>query len=190
MAIPAQARDGREPWAQLDADGKRGRLLAAAETVFARDGLEAPVPAIAAAAGAGVGSVYRAFASKEAIVAALAVERLEWFREQAAAALEEPDAGAALETLLRVSAARQSADGVLGEALAVAFQLPEADAARASATEALDGVLARAREQGAVRADATGADLRMLFAACRAADAVEPGGWRRMLDLGLAGLRA
>jgi AcrR family transcriptional regulator len=188
MAIPALP--ARTPWAQLDAPGKRRRLLAAAESVFARHGLEAPVPAIAAAAGAGVGSIYRAFASKDEIVAALAVERLQWFRAQAEAALEELDAGAALETLLRVSAARQSADGVLGEALAVAFGLPEAAAARAAATTAVDDLVARAREQGAVRADATGADLRMLFAACRAADAVEPGGWRRMLDLGLAGLRA
>src|SRR5512132_4039849 len=110
MAIPAQPEIVREPWAGLDSEGKRRRLLAAAETVFARDGLEAPVPSIAAAARAGVGSVYRAFASKDDIVGALAVERLEWFREQAEAALVEPDAGAALEALLRTSAARQSAD--------------------------------------------------------------------------------
>src|SRR3954454_7291750 len=116
MAVPAQvpATSGgpaEAPWITLDADGKRLRLLEAAEAVFARDGLEAPVPSIAAAAGAGVGSVYRAFASKDEIVCALAVERLHWVRERAREARDEADPWSGLEGLLRVIADRQMADG-------------------------------------------------------------------------------
>ncbi|MDX6605042.1 MAG: hypothetical protein QOF23_1551, partial [Solirubrobacterales bacterium] len=37
-------------WHELDAATKRDRLLTASREVFARDGLEAPMPAIAAAA--------------------------------------------------------------------------------------------------------------------------------------------
>ena len=82
MSIPALAKDTEitprsSAWAQLDAPGKRARLLRAAGEVFARDGLDAPMPAIADAAGAGVGSVYRQFPSKRELLAALVVERLE-----------------------------------------------------------------------------------------------------------------
>src|SRR3954471_11311159 len=119
MAIPAPAK--REPWAALDPESKRQRLVQAAEAVFARDGLDAPVPAIAAAAGAGVGSVYRAFESKEDIVAALAVERLIWFTARAEAALDEPDAGRALEDVLRAIVARNAGDRMLASALEAAI---------------------------------------------------------------------
>src|SRR3954452_19076606 len=117
MAIPADVDPARAAWSTLDAAAKRRRLVAAAETVFARDGLDAPVPAIAAAAGAGVGSVYRAFASKDDLIAALAVERLQWFTREADAALSAPDAGAALESLLCAVVERDSRDRVLSSAL-------------------------------------------------------------------------
>ena len=63
-------------WADLDQEDKRARLLQAAGEVFARDGLDAPIPAVAAAAGAGIGSVYRQFPSKRDLLAALVSERL------------------------------------------------------------------------------------------------------------------
>src|SRR3954471_9272050 len=124
MPIPAPTASGPAQWSTLDADSKRRRLLEAAEVVFARDGLDAPVPAIAAAAGAGVGSVYRAFACKQDIVAALAVERLAWVTREADAALSEPDAGAALEALLRTIVVRYSTDHVLSQALEETFERP------------------------------------------------------------------
>src|ERR671931_447674 len=138
MAVPAQATalgDGATaaPWVTLDSDGKRRRLLDAAELVFARDGLDATVPSIAATAGAGVGSVYRAFASKEEIICALAVERLHWVCERAGEALGARDAWAGFERLLRVIAERQLADGVLGEAFAAAFRRPDLAEPRAAA---------------------------------------------------------
>ncbi|HEX4466090.1 MAG TPA: TetR family transcriptional regulator, partial [Solirubrobacteraceae bacterium] len=88
MAVPAQ--DVGE-WSELGAAEKRHRLLAAAGLVFARDGLDAPMPAIAAAAGAGVGSVYRQFASKRELLAALVVERLAETEAGAHAALASAD---------------------------------------------------------------------------------------------------
>jgi AcrR family transcriptional regulator len=191
MAVPAQRISaGVAPWATLDAGAKRSRLLEAAEGVFARNGLEAPVPAIAAAAGVGVGSLYRAFGSKDEIIAALAVERLHWVRERATEALEDPDPWRGLEALLRTVAERQRADGVLAEALAAAFERPEVAEPLAAARDAGEAVVQRARTHGALRAEVTTGDLRAIFAALRAADATEPGGGGRVLDLILAGLRS
>jgi AcrR family transcriptional regulator len=194
MAVPAQAdalaSEGARPWAALDADGKRRRLLDAAELVFARDGLDATVPSIAAAAGAGVGSVYRAFASKEEIICALAVERLRWVQERAGDALEARDAWTGFERLLRVIAERQLADGVLGEAFAAAFRRPELADPLAAATAAVDAVLDRVRASASLRTDVTTDQLRAVFAGLRGAEATEPGGGAKLLDLVIAGLRA
>jgi AcrR family transcriptional regulator len=192
MAVPAQAQtsSASAPWATLDADGKRLRLLEAAEAVFARNGMDAPVPAIAAAAGAGVGSVYRAFASKDEIVCALALERLRWVQERAREALEALDPWNGLERLLRVIADRQAADGVLGEAFAAAFQRPDLAEPLSAATAAVDEVLERVRASGGLRTKVTTDELRGVFTGLRAADAAQPGSGAKLLELVLAGLRA
>src|SRR4051812_23693421 len=93
MVIPVQ-------WTGLSADKKRERLLAAAEALFARDGVSAPMPAVAAAAGIGVGSLYRQFASKEELVAALARKRMHHVEEELDASLALPDAWNGIEQFL------------------------------------------------------------------------------------------
>src|SRR4051794_2324451 len=189
MVISAEADAERVPWAALEADAKRGRLLAAAEAVFARDGLDAPVPAIAAEAGVGVGCVYRAFASKEDIVAALAVERLTWFTREARSAAAAADPGAGFEALLRAIVARSIADRVLSTALQAAIQRPDLAPARAAAREAGELLLARVGEQGTFRDDLGVEDVSLLLAGVRAAEASHEGAGGRLLELTLGGLR-
>ena len=157
-------------WSELDAAGKRATLLRAAGEVFARQGLDAPMPAVAAAAGAGVGSVYRQFPSKRELLAALVIERLQEVRHDADAALANP-AGpwAALTALLRTYAERQASDDVLAEAMACLSADPEVERARALTGAALELLLDAAKAEGRLRADATTADLRLLFGAVRAA---------------------
>jgi AcrR family transcriptional regulator len=192
MSIPAlDAAPRVSCWSELDADDKRATLLRAAGEVFARDGLGAPMPAIAAAAGAGVGSVYRQFRSKRDLLAALVVERLEDAETGAEAALASGDGPwPALTGLLWALAERQAADDVLGEAMATVSEHPAVQTAFASTTAALERLLAAARAEGRLRADATTLDLRLLFAATRAAGQLEQGGWRRMLELGIDALEA
>ena len=67
MAIPDAG------WAALDPATKRERILDAARELFAREGVDAPMPALASAVGVGVGSVYRCFPSKQDLIAALVV---------------------------------------------------------------------------------------------------------------------
>jgi AcrR family transcriptional regulator len=186
IPLPGDSASIEACWASLGAAEKRARLLAAAAQVFARDGLNAPMPAIAAAAGAGVGSVYRQFASKEDLLAELVVERLGLALEDARAALEEEDDGwQALVVLLFTLAERQAADDVMGEAMASVSDHPAVRGALTETLEGIEQVLARARAQGRLRADVTTLDVQLLFAGTRAASQFDQGGWRRMLELGL-----
>jgi AcrR family transcriptional regulator len=171
---------------------RRARLIAAATTVFSRDGLGAPVPAIAAAAGVGVGTVYREFASKEELLAALVVARLDAHEALVREALARDDAGAALRDLLWATAERQSADDVLGAALAAASEDLAVQAAVERATAAMRELLGRAQDAGAVRADVDVSDLKLVFAAVRGVLTDSPPGsraWERVLELLLDGLR-
>jgi AcrR family transcriptional regulator len=187
MSIPVIAPD----WAGLDSDAKRERLLTVAGEIFARDGLDAPMPAVAAAAGAGVGSIYRQFSSKRDLLAALVVERLQESERGAEAALGGTgNRWSALTGLLWMLAERQAGDDVLGEAMATVSEHPDVVAALEATVMSLESLLAAARAEGELRADATTLDLRLLFAATRAAGQLEAGAWRRMLVLGIDALRA
>ncbi|HWC87904.1 MAG TPA: TetR family transcriptional regulator [Solirubrobacteraceae bacterium] len=171
-------------WADLAPAAKRARLLKAAGEVFARDGLETSMPVVAAAAGAGVGSVYRQFPSKHDLIAELVIDRLDQIAEGArVAGAREGDRWAALTEMLWRLVERQSCDDFFGDAQLTVADHPEVIAAHERAREALDQLLFDARAEGRLRSDATPVDLRLLFAATRAAKQVEPTAWRRMLEL-------
>jgi AcrR family transcriptional regulator len=183
--------DPAECWADLAAEEKRERLLRAAGEVFAREGLDAPIPAVAAAAGAGIGSVYRQFPSKRDLLAALVSERLIEAEQEAREALSSSvGPWTALTGLLWTLAERQLGDDVLGEAMATVSEHAAVRQARARTMAALEELLAAARAEGRLREDATTLDLRLLFAAIRAASQLERGAWRRMLELGIDALQA
>ena len=171
-------------WCSLEPEAKRERLLAAAGEVFAREGLDAPMPAVAAAAGAGVASVYRQFPSKHELLAALVARRFEQ-AEQAAeqAALSDGDRWTALTEMLYALVERQWADDFLGEARIAVADHPDVIEAAAHAATSIEALLCDARAEGRLRADATTLDLRLVFAATRAAKQVEPEAWPRMLEL-------
>jgi AcrR family transcriptional regulator len=98
-----------------DALKNRERLLAAAGQVFEEKGLEASVADVAGAAGVGMGTLYRHFPSKEALVEALVSDVLETTIALARAAAVRPD-GTGLEHFLRstdISLALWSIRGVL-----------------------------------------------------------------------------
>jgi AcrR family transcriptional regulator len=187
MGIPAPSL--KVCWSELDASQKRARLLDAAGEVFARDGLDAPMPSIAAAAGAGIGSVYRQFPAKRDLLAALVVKRLQDVEDQTGVAMASTEGPwQALSRLLWNLAERQAEDDVLGEAMATVSAHPAVREALESAMRALERLLEAARGEGKLRADATTDDLRLLFAATRASAQLDPQAWRRMLVLALDGL--
>jgi AcrR family transcriptional regulator len=188
MSIPAHGAETAAPatgaWSALAPGDKRERLLGAAADVFARHGLDAPMSEVAEAAGAGVASVYRCFPSKHELLAMLVARRMEQIAAAATEALARPgDRWSALIDMLTSLVSRQSADNFLGEARVAVAEHPDVIAASAQAGDAIDALLDAARAEGRLRADATAVDLRLLFAATRAAKQVEPERWPRMLEL-------
>jgi AcrR family transcriptional regulator len=177
------------PWTELAPDEKRERLLDVATEVFTEQGLEAPMPRIAAAAGIGIGSLYRSYASKEDLVAALLIRQLALLREEVSAAGERQDAWTAIEGCVRRIAERQSTNKLLSGALGLTSDRRDVLVAVGEVSLAWQELIDRAREEGTMRSDATVKDLRFIFAAARVADEVEPGGRDRVLDLLLEALR-
>lgn len=179
---------------RADALRNRERVIEAAAEVFAAKGMEAGIPEIAALAGVGKATVYRSFPSKEHLVAAVAVERLAWMTGRVTQALAAEDAGRAFEDVLVEIAERQADDGAIAASLASEIHLPELEAARATTHAAFEALIDRARAEGALRPDATAADLRVLFAGVsqvlRAEGERDPATWRRYGRLVADALRA
>src|SRR5436309_8119877 len=78
----------------LRADARRNReaVIAAAKKLFADQGLDAQMPDVAKAAKVGVGTVYRHFPTKDALIAALAAERFGRLAEEAREGIAADDA--------------------------------------------------------------------------------------------------
>lgn len=188
MIIPptgaAPAGSARELWSALGPEAKNERLLNAATEVFRRHGLGAPMSEVAEAAGSGVASIYRRYPSKHELVAALVIRRMGQIAGAAVDAERRPgDRWTALVGMLRWVVETQSADDFMGEARALVADHPDVEAATEAAASAWERLLGDARREGRLRADASVLDLRLLFAATRAAKRVEPQQWPRMLEL-------
>src|SRR5438552_1704333 len=95
-----------------DARRNRERILQGARELFASDEPEVQMDDIARRAGVGVGTVYRHFPDKEALMGELVRERFRLFNRQAAAALadEAADPFEALADALRANAASLAED--------------------------------------------------------------------------------
>jgi AcrR family transcriptional regulator len=173
-----------------DAIHNRERVLAAAEQIFGQQGPDASVDELADAAGVGMGTLYRHFPNKQALVDEIIAPR----RRELAAMANSADAqrhGMAFEWLLvEVGRLQSKQPGC------VARLWDHSDAERASLEDFRRHVavlLADAQEAGRIRADVTPSDISMVFWSVREivriTRPVAPKAWRRHLELQLAGLR-
>jgi AcrR family transcriptional regulator len=171
-----------QTWLQLEPAVKRERIIAAAVTVFSDAGLEAPMHEVAAAAGAGVASIYRIFPSKHDLWAAIVIRRVDELGAAFAEAQRDPgDRWSALVAAIGAHVRRQSPEPFFNEARVE--DRPAVAEAIARAAAAQERLLAAARAEGRLRADASIDDLRLLFAATRAARRLSSDRVPRMLEL-------
>jgi AcrR family transcriptional regulator len=178
-----------------DGQSNRERVLEAAARVFAEQGLGASVPAIASAAGVGVGTIYRTFDSKHELIGALVADRIDWHAQEAEKALAgDGNAFEALMCLLWRTAERQAEDYVTAEGLTATYDMPAVHAARERAGVAIVALFERAQAQDeGLRKDFSPADLGMFFAALAGAQhSVGRGSeaWKRLMGVFEDGLRA
>jgi AcrR family transcriptional regulator len=183
--------DPDSAWTSLSSDAKHERILCAAWRLFCAEGLDAPMPMVAAAAGAGVGSLYRQFPSKHDLVAALVTRRLDQIAQVAEAAIRQPGSRwQALTQMLWTIVELQHGDEILGEAWSQVADQEDVARATERTQDRLDELLGAARDEGSVRADVDVLDVRLVFTATRAAGRVSPDAWKRMLELLIDGLAA
>jgi AcrR family transcriptional regulator len=175
---------------RADARRNRARLLEVADQVFTERGVGASTEEVARAAGVGIGTVFRHFPTKQALLAAVLATRLEQLAAEAEALTDEPDPGAALDRLVRLVVGHARAKNAYADALG--GDIPGLkDEIRGRLTDAVAALLARAQAAGAVRAELRPADLMaLLVGASRAVEHTGDAAARdRVLGVVLAGLR-
>jgi AcrR family transcriptional regulator len=170
-------------------------LVATAREVFAERGVEASLEEIARRAGVGIGTLYRHFATRDALIEAVFERRIGAFVAIAEQAADEPDAWQAFTGLLEQMLELQSGDRMLKDVLwRSAPGAERAESARAQLRGLFEQVLERAHAQGRLRADFGFPDLAVLlwsFAPLiEASGEVGSNVWARHLHLVLDGLRA
>lgn len=179
----------------LRADAQRNleRIRASARALFAERGPGAQMDDIASHAGVGIGTLYRRFPSKEALVTELVRER---FRELASIAsdcegIEDPYD--ALATTMRRHA--ESIEGDVASQLALLklkdFQWEDMEEDKADLIAVVARIIERAQADGGVRADLSTEDYVMMMCGVTAIMHFlgQSHEWRRHLDLVLAGLK-
>src|ERR1700761_3122073 len=88
------------PGKRADAERNRAAVLATAEAMFARDGIGVSVDEIARRAKVGIGTLYRHFPTKDALVSAIVIMRIARIADHIKALATAEDAGSALFDLL------------------------------------------------------------------------------------------
>jgi AcrR family transcriptional regulator len=186
---PVAAGQDARRFVRRDVERNYQRVLDAAREVFGESGAEAGIEEIAARAGVGIGTVYRRFASKDALIDELLRLSIETLLRAAEAALgAPPEAG--LEQYLRACGEEFASHARYADLLLTRSADP---AARARLREALEELTARARGAGAVHSSVTAADVTALIWGMRglvqATPDLPPDAWQRYLSINLAGLK-
>jgi AcrR family transcriptional regulator len=150
---------------RADALRNRERLLAAADLVFAEQGVSASTEEVARRAEVGIGTVFRHFPTKESLLEAVFVARLRGLAETAEKLSSAEEAGPAFFAFLDAVLDQSSTKRAFSEALAGAGVDVAAAAApvKRALHEAGATLLARAQHCGAVRPDLTVDELMALL---------------------------
>lgn len=174
-----------------DAERNRERILCAARELFVEHGLGVGVDEIARRAGVGMGTLYRRFPNKDALVEETLAAAVVRVRDLAMSARETAPPGKALREFLVASISDDACRWAFvsrrlwtGRTLSHVFD---------EVVPLLGMMFTDAQEAGLIRADAVLADLIVLLRALRVVleltDAPTGQTWRRYIDLMLDSLR-
>jgi AcrR family transcriptional regulator len=195
MLADVNATEGTARPPRADAVRSRALLLSAARAVFAERGTEASVADVAHAAGLGKGTVFRHFASKDDLVAAIVDEMVDDLIVTAEKLLTADDPAAALRDFMAAGIDLQVHNQAFCDVAAGASvrRHPLVRGKIERLESAVEALVDRARRAGVVRDDVTGQDLMLLMTGVYQTAAPmlpeSPDLWRRYLALTLDGLQ-
>ncbi|HEV2936183.1 MAG TPA: helix-turn-helix domain-containing protein [Streptosporangiaceae bacterium] len=177
-----------------DAERNRQRILKAASEVFTERGLDVSLDEVARHAGVGVGTVYRRFRTKEDLVEALFLDRIEEVAALAEEAAEASDPWSALVRFMEQATEMLAGDLGLRQMLMFAtYARDSVSYARQRNAPLMSGLVERAQAAGQLRSDLRQTDIPfivfVLTEAAQLARQTSPEIWRRYLTLVLDGLR-
>jgi AcrR family transcriptional regulator len=176
--------------ARRDAIRNYHRIVDAAREVLAECGADAGMEEIAARAGVGVGTVYRRFTSKDALIDELLRLALAEVMDATEQALARTD-GLGLEELLRAFGQSFADHARYANLL---LDRPADPATTGRIRTAIDELTARAAAAGAIAPGISTADVMALIWAMRGlvqtSGEVAPHAWQRFLGIHLNGMRA
>ncbi|MEU6199568.1 TetR/AcrR family transcriptional regulator [Streptomyces sp. NPDC047061] len=187
------SKDGERPL-RRDAARNRERIVLAAREVFGRRGLGVTLDDVAKHAGVGVGTMYRRFPTKEALVRAVFEQDLAMRQESAEHALAHPDPWQGLVDFLMTMTADLAENRGLHEVIVLGSHSSEPfETARGGLLPYLEALIRRAQDSGQLRPEVTASDIpviqQMLGAAAQFTQGRRPDIWRRYMEIILNGLR-
>ena len=174
---------------RADARRNRDALVAAARDVFTADGGSAPLEDVAERAGVGVGTLYRHFPNRRALLEAVYRDEVEAMA-RSADELAEVEPWEALSRWFHQYVGFAATKRALAEALLVAA--PDSDALVACRTMLADAgtrLVERAQQAGAVRPEVEFGDIGRIVGGIAVSPGADDEQKERMLQLVLDGLR-
>lgn len=194
MSTTASGAAKRRPL-RRDAERNRLLILSAARTVFAQRGLEASLDEVAREAGLGVGTVYRRFPNRDALIDALFADGINAIGRIVDESLAMPRAWDGLRHFMASMLELQCQDKGLRDVM-VAKKAPETteDLMRNRIKPPISELVRRAQQEGDLREDLIDTDIGVLeIAALGAAEftaLADPDVWQRYLTVMMDGMRA
>jgi len=187
-------QDERRPL-RADAERNRRRILEAAEEVFAERGLGAGLDQIAEHAGLGVGTVYRRFPDKDALIDELFEEKLAEFVGVAEECAAMDDAFTGLTTFIARGSLLQGKNFGLRQLFGSSEGSRELlERPRARLQPLIGEMVTRAKRDGTLRPDFEVLDVpvaeNMLAHVIGLAGDIAPDAWQRYYTLIVDGMRA
>jgi len=174
---------------RADARLNYDKLVAAARALFTTDGTSAPLEDVAERAGVGIGTLYRHFPTRQALLEAVYIDEVEAMA-RAAADLSNLPPWDALSQWLHQYLGFAATKRALNEALVEAA--PDSDvllSCRTAIAGAGTALVERAQQAGVVRPDANFMDVVRMVAGIAMVPTTDPGQQTRLLELALDGLR-
>ena len=179
----------------MRADAKRNydRIVAAANELVARDGVDVSLEEVAQRAGLGSATLHRHFDGRRDLLNAVFRDRVTQLCDRAGAVAASPAAGsewsdlvAWLHQLMQYAATTR---GLAATLLAMGEPLSETSTCSNLLGDAATTLIERARAVGAIQPDTTAQDVVMLVVGLSHAAQGDPDKGARLLDLALGGVR-